>query len=286
MDIAVLGMGRMGQAVARRLLGGGHPVIVWNRTPGQADDVVAAGAKEAGSIAEAVGAAEIVVTSLADDDAVRAVALGDGGVRASIGPDSVYADASTVSPALSEQLAASVSHFAAMPILGAPAAVEAGQATVLVGGDPAVVARLDPVLATLAETVCRFDRPAKAGFAKLANNLMLLSAVAALAEAVAVARAGGLTDDEVRALLGQSPMLAPGLRNRFEGVLTGDLEPWWSTALGAKDAGLAVEAAQAAGVDLALARVLQELYGEVAAVGDDDDIVAIANRYRSRRPSA
>src|SRR5438270_11400995 len=98
MDIAVLGMGRMGQAVARRLLGGGHDVVVWNRSPGRAEKVVAAGGWEAHSIAEAVSGREVVVTSLANDDAVRDVALGDGGIRSAISSDAVYADCSTVPP--------------------------------------------------------------------------------------------------------------------------------------------------------------------------------------------
>ena len=282
MDVAVLGMGRMGRAVAGRLLDGGHSVVVWNRSKGKADELLSAGAREGGSIADAVEGAEVVVTSLPNDDAVRDVALGDGGIRSAIGSDAVYADASTVSPALSEELAAAFPQFVAMPILGPPTAVESGNATYLAGGGPAVVARLEPLLATLSETVHRYATPARAGSAKLASNLMLLAEVAALAEAIAVARAGGLSDDQVRELLGQSPMLAPGVKNRFEGVLTGELEPWWSTELGAKDAGLAVEAAGRAGVKLPLAQRVEELYGAVAAAGSgDDDIIAVALRYRS-----
>ena len=282
MDIAVLGMGRMGQAVARRLLGRGHSVVVWNRSPGKADEVVASGAKEAGSIAEAADGAEVVITSLSDDEAVEAVALGDGGVRSAVGADAVYADASTVSPAMSEQLASAFPRFVALPILGAPAAVESGEATYLAGGDPADVARLDPVLAALTATVRRYDTPAKAGHAKLASNLMLLAEVAALAEAMTVARSGGLGDDEIRALLGESPMLAPGVRNRFEGVLTGEMEAWWTTALGAKDAGLAAGAARAAGVELPLADLVEALYRRAAESGAaDEDIIAVAARYRS-----
>jgi 3-hydroxyisobutyrate dehydrogenase len=283
MDIAVLGMGRMGQAVATRLLGGGHNVVVWNRSPGKAGKVVAAGGWEAHSIAEAVSGREVVVTSLANDDAVREVVLGEGGIRSAIGPEAVYADCSTVSPTLGTELGQSFPLFVALPILGSPAAVEAGQATYLTGGDPAVVARLEPMLATLSDKVRRYDTPAKAAGGKLANNLMLLAEIVALAEAITVARAGGLSDDEIRELLGQSPMLPPGLKNRFEGVLTGEQDPWWSTALGAKDARLAVEAA---GTDLPLAEVVEGLYREAATSGEDDDIVAVAARYRSpRRPA-
>jgi 3-hydroxyisobutyrate dehydrogenase len=278
MHIAVLGMGRMGQALARRLLGGGHSVVVWNRSPGKADEVVAAGATEAGSVAEAVKAAEVVITSLTADEAVRAVAFGEGGLRAAIGAEAVYADASTVSPAMSEELAAAFPRFVALPILGPPAAVESGRAVYLAGGDPTAVEALGPALATLTDTVRRYDTPAKAGHAKLASNLLLLAEVAALAEAMAVARSGGLGDDDIRALLGQSPMLAPGVKNRFEGVLQGDMEPWWSAALGAKDAGLAAGAARAAGVELPLAELVEALYRQAAP---DEDIIAVASRYRS-----
>src|SRR5207248_5618735 len=122
--------------------------------------------------------------------------------RSAIGPEAVYADASTVSPFLAEALAAEFDRFVAMPILGAPAAVEAGEATYLIGGDPAMANRLKPVMDALSQRVQRYDTPRKAVGGKLANNLMLLAEVAALAEAVAVGRAGGLTDDELRRLLG------------------------------------------------------------------------------------
>jgi 3-hydroxyisobutyrate dehydrogenase-like beta-hydroxyacid dehydrogenase len=201
-----------------------------------------------------------------------------GGVRSAIGAEAVYADASTVSPAMSERLASAFPRFVALPILGPPAGVEAGTATYLAGGDPAVVARLEPVLSALSDKVRRYDTPAKAGHAKLASNLILLAAVAALAEAMTVARSGGLTDDQIRELLGNTPMLGPGVMNRFEGVLTGEMEPWWTAALGAKDAGLAAAAARAAGVELPLAELVEALYRQAAP---EEDIVAVADRYRS-----
>jgi 3-hydroxyisobutyrate dehydrogenase-like beta-hydroxyacid dehydrogenase len=281
MQIAVLGMGRMGRALAGRLLGGRHSVVVWNRSKGKADEVLSAGGREAGSIADAVEGAEVVITSLSDDDAVRAVALRAGGIRSTLGPDAVYADASTVSPFLGEELAAEFGRFVSMPILGAPAAVESGQASYLIGGAPATAERLEPLLATLSDTVRRYDTPAKAIDAKLASNLLLLTELAALAEAFAVARAGGLTDDELRDLFGTSPMLPPGLENRFEGLLTGRMDPWFAPSLGAKDAGLAVAAATATGITLPLTETARQLYRDTAVTaGDDTDIVAISRRYR------
>src|SRR5271165_4984661 len=97
-------MGRMGHAVAERLLGGDHEVTVWNRTPHKADDLVANGAREAATPAAAAEEAEATFTSLADDAAVRAVVTGRDGVAVGLG-DGVLIDTSTVSPATTADIA-------------------------------------------------------------------------------------------------------------------------------------------------------------------------------------
>jgi 3-hydroxyisobutyrate dehydrogenase len=280
MDVAVLGMGRMGRALAGRLLEGGHRVAVWNRSKGKAGEVVSAGAREAPSVAEAVDGVDVALTILANDDAVRAVALGE--LRSSIGAKSIYVDCSTVSPKLSGELAETFpARFLAMPVLGSPAVVRAGQAVFLAGGNAGVVDRLQPLLSSLSETVRRYDTAPLAITAKLANNLLLLSEVVALAESFAVGRSGGLSDDQLRELLGTSSMLAPGLKNRFEDVLTGSQEGWWTTVLGAKDAGLALEIARGAGVELPAAQVVRRLYEKAAASGlDNADIATVTELYR------
>ncbi|MFQ6398004.1 NAD(P)-dependent oxidoreductase [Nocardia sp. KC 131] len=283
MDIAVLGMGRMGQALAGRLLEGGHRVRVWNRTTGKAGRLVSAGAEEAQSIAEAVQGAGVVVTMLADDAAVRAVALGD--LRASLDAATSYVDCSTVSPALSGYLAEVFPQFVAMPVVGGPAAVSARRAVLLVGGDVDRVDRLRPMIYSLSDTVRRYDTAPLALVAKLTTNLLLLSGVVALAEAFAVGRSGGLEDDQLRDLLGTSPVVAPGLHNRFDSVLTGTTDGWWTTALGAKDAGLALEIARAAGVELPEAEVVWHLYEAVAFRHADADISVVTDLYRRQAPT-
>jgi 3-hydroxyisobutyrate dehydrogenase len=283
MDVAVLGMGRMGRALAGRLLEGGHQVTVWNRSKGRAGEVVAAGAREADSVADAVEGVDVVLTMVANDDAVRAVAFGQ--LRSSIGDGTIYVDSSTVSPGLSLELAEAFEpRFLAMPVLGNPAAVSAGQAVFLTGGDAGIVDRLDPVISSLTNTVRRYDSAPLAIAAKLATNLLLLSEVVALAESFAVGRSGGLREDQLRELLGTSPLLPLGLKNRFEDVLGGSQEGWWTTVLGAKDAGLALGVARTADVELPVATVVQQAYEKAAASGlDDADIAAVTELYR---PSA
>ena len=122
MHVSVLGMGRMGRAVAGRLAEGGHDVVVWNRTPGRAGDAVAAGAREAGDLAAAVAGAEVVLTLLSDDAAVRDVAIGSG-LADLVGRGTLCVDSSTVSPGLADELAGTFEYFVAMPVLGSPEAV-------------------------------------------------------------------------------------------------------------------------------------------------------------------
>jgi 3-hydroxyisobutyrate dehydrogenase len=281
-DIAVLGMGHMGRALAARLLDGGHRVAVWNRSKGKTTDIVSAGGREAPSVADAVRGVDVVITMLANDDAVRAVALRS--LMSSLGDDTIYVDCSTVSPSLSGELAtACPARFVAMPVLGSPVAVRAGQAVLLPGGDRAIVDRLAPVIASLSSSIRRYDTAPLASTAKLATNLLLLSQMVALSESFAVGRCGGLSEDQLRELLGTSPMVAPGIANRFEAILTGSRDGWWTTALGAKDAGLAIDIARGRNVDLPEAKVVKGLYEKAAASGlAQSDVAAVTQLYRAK----
>jgi 3-hydroxyisobutyrate dehydrogenase-like beta-hydroxyacid dehydrogenase len=206
-----------------------------------------------------------------------------GELRPAIGEPTVYVDSSTVSPTLSGELAAAFPRFVALPVIGNPVAVRSGQAVFLAGGDGAVLEMIEPLLGSLSSSVRRYGTAPLALAAKLTNNLLLLSEVVALAESLAVGHSGGLSDEQLRELLGDhNPLLPPGLRNRFEGMLTGSQESWWSTVLGAKDAGLAVAVAGEAGVDLPLGKMVRRLYDRAAGAGRHDaDIAAVTELYRA-----
>lgn len=284
MRLAVLGMGTMGHALGERLLRSGHAVTVWNRTPHKADDLVAEGAREAATPAQAAEGADAAFTSLADDAAVRAVVGGPQGVAAGLG-DGVLVDASTVSPTTTAQLAEMVAtRFLASPILGAPAAVISGEAVYLIGGPRDLYDRLQPAYEALADEEGRRYLGADATVAatlKLLSNYLLMSGIAALAETVATAQAVGLPDDLIRDFFGRLPLVAPALRNRLEAIVSGDGKGWFSTTLGAKDVRLADELARAHGMRLPLAEGVRRLYEQAAAEGlADADIAAVVERVR------
>ena len=175
----------MGSALAARVAAGGHHVVVWNRTPGRAADALGAGGREVANLAEAVESAEVVITMLANDDAVRETA---GQVRTAIAATAVYVDCSTISPALASELAGSIERFASMPVFGGPDAVRGGQAVFIIGGPSDVVAFVEPVLASLSSTIVRLEQPELALATKVTGNFLLMTGLVALAEGIAVAR--------------------------------------------------------------------------------------------------
>jgi 3-hydroxyisobutyrate dehydrogenase-like beta-hydroxyacid dehydrogenase len=284
MWVAVLGMGRMGHALAERLLAGGHTLTVWNRTPGKADDLRARGARLAATPAEAVAASELTLTSLADDSAVRAVVSGPDGAAAGLG-DGVLADASTVSPETTAQLNEATSgRFLASPILGSPTAVLAGEATYLIGGPSGHYDRARPAYEALAEESHRRyvgQDPTVASTLKLISNYLLMTGIASLAEAVATAQAADLDDELIRDYFGRLPLVAPGLRNRLDDIISGDHRGWFPTRLGAKDVRLTEELARSRGLDLPLAEEVKRRYEQAAADGwADADIAAVVELVR------
>ena len=291
MRIAVLGMGKMGHAVAGRLLEGGHEVTVWNRSPGKADDLAGEGATDrSGQPASgAVDGAEVVITSLSDDAAVRAVVI-DGGVAGALartaggGTATILVDMSTVSPMTSRQLARAVGEqgFVASPILAAPAGVAGGEALYLIAGPAGPRRALTPVFANLSgRRVELGEDPGTALVVKLLSNALLLSGIVVLGEVVATARAAGLDDDFLRQFLGSSPLVAPALRNRLDHMISGRHAGWFTTALGAKDARLAEDVALDHGLHPPLIAAVKQRYQEAAAEGwADVDLTAVIELMR------
>lgn len=283
MAIAVLGLGSMGSALARRLLATGHGVIVWNRSPGRADALVHEGATKAASVEEACSAASVVLTSLTDDAAVRSVLLPGG--RPVPGLGAILVDCSTVSPATTrDEVAHYGPHFVASPILGAPQAVLAGNATFLLGGASSAVIIAESVLSDISTTLLHVgDSAEKASVLKLLNNALLMTGVAALADVVAAAQASGFDDAALTDMLTKLPVVAPALHNRLDLLMGREHAGWFPVRLGAKDLRLAGESAEAVGVEMPVTYFVRQRYEQAAASGlADQDITAVIELLRGK----
>jgi len=284
MRVAVLGLGAMGSAIAGRLLDAGHTLRVWNRSPGRGEELAGRGAVRASSPVEAVRDVEVAILSLSDDEAVRTVVLGGDGVVRGLGAESVLVDMSTVSPDTSRAIARAVDgRFVDAPILGAPSAVRAREATVLLGGEPELLDRLAPLVDAIAARQLRCGPAGSGVTVKIVANLLLLGQLAVLAEAVATAQASGV-GDELIAQLGRTPLVAPALHNRLDDVIHGEHEGWFSSRLGEKDVRLARSLAASAGLDLSVAAAVESAFQQAVASGlGDRDIAAVVEVVRARR---
>lgn len=284
MTVAVLGTGNMGSSIAGRLIDHGHDVVVWNRTPSRTGPLVERGARQAADIADAATGVDAVIISVRDDDAADAVvdALTTARAAASDTAAVPVVNCTTSAPARTSQMADRCPTFVAAPILGAPQAVASGTAAYLVAGPPDLVAAIAPLLAALTSRVvdCGSD-PARASIVKLLSNHMLLTGLTALSEAVAVGQAAGLDDQTLHTVLSDNPLVAVGLRNRLDDVISGNHDGWFATPLGAKDLGLFVELGENNGVTPPLATLARDRFREAAATGlDDVDVAAVVELLR------
>ncbi|MEV6971585.1 NAD(P)-dependent oxidoreductase, partial [Hamadaea sp. NPDC051192] len=204
-EIALLGTGRMGTPMARRLIGAGHRVRVWNRSPERAEPLAADGAKIAATPAEAADGADFVVTMLTDATAVRAAL---DAAAPSLRPGTIVVQTSTIGPdevrEIADRLPAGVGLLDA-PVGGSVNAVEAGTLVVFAGGSAETVAAAEPVLRPLGKV--RPTGPIGTGSAvKLVNNTAMVTALAALHDSLTVADSVGVDRDVALDVLAGGPL--------------------------------------------------------------------------------
>lgn len=195
--VALIGVGRMGGAMARTLHRGGHPLVLWNRDITKAEAVAAVtGAEVAATAGAAVAAADLVLSSLADDAAMLSVYLAEGGVLSGLRPGTVVVDTSTVDPATSvtvgEAVEAVGADFLDAPVSGSVGTVEAGALTFMVGGETAVLGRARPVLETLGGKIVHTGGRGTGAVTKLAVNGLVHGLNIALSEALVLAEKAGV----------------------------------------------------------------------------------------------
>jgi 3-hydroxyisobutyrate dehydrogenase-like beta-hydroxyacid dehydrogenase len=278
--LGFVGLGAMGSRLARRLLAAGHQVTGWNRTPEKARDLVAAGLTLAKSPRAAAEGAEAVITMVTDDAALRAVALGPDGVIAGLGQGAVLVEMSTVSPVAVRELAAPVAARGAAivdaPVSGSTITVEQGTASFMVGGDPAALERVRPVLLAMGTAVTHVGDLGLAKTMKVAANLGLAVQMLAFSEAVLLAEKAGIARERAVEALLKSVIASPMVKYRGPFVL-GQMptDAWFKVGMIQKDLQLALDAGRASAVPLPLTSVAQEWMTAARGLGLGDYDFAI-----------
>jgi 3-hydroxyisobutyrate dehydrogenase-like beta-hydroxyacid dehydrogenase len=253
--IAFIGLGKMGHAMAANVQRAGYPLVVWNRSPEKAAPLRAAGASVAQSPAAAAQAADIVISSLADDASLKAVVTGPDGVVGGLRPGAIHIGTSTVSPDLSDELAAlhtaAGSHYLAGPVVGRVPAAEAAELVTFVAGDADAIETVRAVITTYApRMVVVGARQSHAAIAKLIANFLGVSGLDLIGQSLALAEKSGLPPELVPQMLAGF-FGNPGTREYIAKITERDFDTVGFTAAGGlKDVGLMIAAAEA--VDLRL----------------------------------
>jgi 3-hydroxyisobutyrate dehydrogenase-like beta-hydroxyacid dehydrogenase len=226
--------------VTEDLLTAGHQVTVYNRTPGQAKELIAQGAKAAASVGEACRG-DAVLTMLADDEAVESVVLGQDGVIASLSPGALHVSTSTISVGLSQRLteihARNAQQFIAAPVFGRPDAAAAGRLFVVAGGEPAALKNAAPLFNAIGQrTFVISDTPKAANLVKLSGNCLGASVIETLGEALTLVSKGGIDQQRYLEFLTSTLFDAPIYRTYGSLIASGRFKPAvFAAPLGEKD---------------------------------------------------
>jgi 3-hydroxyisobutyrate dehydrogenase-like beta-hydroxyacid dehydrogenase len=278
MKIAVLGTGKMGGAMARRIHHKGFDLRLWNRTRQRAEQLGFGEVLD--TPAEAARGADIVISMLTDSAAVRQAYLGPNGALEADG-SRVYVDSSTVDPKTHEELARAAaqggSTFIEAPVAGSVPAVEAGKLFIMVGGDEAALPRVRPVLEILGDV--RYVGPlGSAARLKLVANSMLAIISAAAGELYNAGVRAGIDRERVWDVLTR---LAPYLDARRAGFMEGRYEPaMFRLADMVKDLQLASGLYREVGIDTPLTEAARQVFERAAQEHADQDLAAIAELWR------
>jgi 3-hydroxyisobutyrate dehydrogenase-like beta-hydroxyacid dehydrogenase len=295
MKVGFIGLGHMGSGMAARLLDAGFDLVVYNRTAEKARPLVERGARLARSVAEAC-AGDVVVTMLADDDAVESAAFGDGGIVASLRSGAKHVSMSTISVALSERLAKAHAskgqEFVAAPVFGRPDAAAAGKLFIIPAGAEGTIEACRPLFEAMGQKVLPVSaRPPDANLVKLAGNFMIASIFESLGEAMALVGKAGIERQRFYEILTSTLFTAPVYVNYGKLIVDEKFEPpGFAAPLGLKDMRLALAAAEDLRVPMPLASLLRDRFVRLLAQrGDAIDWSAVAalafedaNLHRSR----
>ncbi len=276
----------MGAPMARHLAGAGHEVTGYNRSPDKARAwAAAAGGRPAATVAEAARDAELFILCVGNDADVREVVLQ---ALPELGSGAVIVDHTTTSAHVAREMAAVADAagvaFIDAPVSGGQAGAEAGKLSVMAGGDPAALARVEPVLGAYAKAVKHMG-PAGAGqLTKMVNQICIAGVVQGLAEAVHFAQSAGLDTDAVYDAVSQGAAQSWQMDNRWKTMARGEFEFGFAVDWMRKDLGLVLEEARANGSHLALTALVDQFYSEIQAMGGARwDTSSLAARLQDRR---
>lgn len=270
--VAFIGLGVMGYPMAGHLAAKGHSVTVYNRTQAKAEAWVAQyGGAHQPTPAKAAEGAEFVFSCVGNDDDLRSVTTGPGGVFETLAPDAILIDHTTASAEVARELnkaaLARGAHFIDAPVSGGQAGAENGVLTVMCGGEEEPYARAEPAILAFARA-CRLMGPAGAGqLTKMVNQITITGLLQSLSEALAFAEKAGLDGEAVLEVISKGAAGSWQMENRGKTMLADEFDFGFAVDWMRKDLGICLGEANRNGAALPVTALVDQFYKDVQGMG-------------------
>ena len=273
--IGFVGLGLIGAPMCKNLVAAGHEVSVWNRTASRMDPLVAKGAHPAASAAEAARGSSITITCVSDSADVRDVILGPGGIIEGASSGATVIDMSTISPAVTREIAAKLleqgTHMIDAPVSGGVTGAAAGTLSIMAGGDRAVFDASLPVLEAMGTKITYCGPNGMGQVTKLTNQIAGLGTMAAMCEALVFAASNGADLDAVLAALGGGAAGSWMVENLGPALVQGKFDPGFMVKLAHKDLRLVLESATENDLPLVTTPLVTQVFRSAQQTGHGEE---------------
>jgi 2-hydroxy-3-oxopropionate reductase len=277
--VGFIGLGLMGKHMARNLLKAGFPLVVYNRSRAAVDELVAEGAMAAGSPEAVARRAGLVVTMLPNSPDVQTVAAGEHGLFAGASAGHIFMDSSTISPAVTEDLARQAAAKGAdwldAPVSGGPSGAQAGTLSIMVGGSAGALERARPVLEAMGKTITHIgEKPGSGQIAKACNQVAAAACLEGVAEALMLARGAGADPQKVFQAIRGGAANSWQMESQGPRMLSRSHAPGFKAWMHLKDLHIALDTAARHNLPMPGTAQIVQLYASLLAAGHGEDNIS------------
>ncbi len=281
--VGYIGLGIMGKPMARNILKAGFPLVVYNRSRGPVDELVALGAQAADGPAAVAAAVDVVITNLPDSATVEQVALGPGGIREGAHPGLIFVDHSTIRPETARHIAAELAKVGVpaldAPVSGGDIGAQQGTLTIMVGGPADALERVRPVLQAEGRTITHIGPAGTGQVAKAANQIMVAAQMVAMAELLLLAQKAGADPRKVVEAIRGGAAGCWTLDHKPPRLFRGDRKPGFKATMMEKDLNIVMQTGRTYGMPLPATGLFAQLYRAMLEMGlgdlDNSGILAV-----------
>jgi len=270
--IGFIGLGIMGMPMAHNLVKAGFGVVVYNRTASKAEQIASQAAKKASSPKEVAEEAQVVVTIVSDTPDVESVILGENGVIEGIKPNSTVIDMSTISPEVTQKIAARLNekgaHMLDAPVSGGEQGAISGTLSIMVGGDAEIFECCKPIFQAMGKNIIHVGSIGMGQTVKLMNQILVGGTLSAVVEALIFAQKSGVNLEKAIDAVKGGAASSWQLTNLAPRIIKRDFQPGFMIDLMQKDLNLVMETAEVAKIPLPVTSLIHQMFYSLQCAGE------------------